>query len=533
MDKQIRQFVKKIRFRLTKQEIINWLQITLLIGAAAELLISAVSLLIPFYYAPHIEILVLVLSIMSGIILGICHTPDMMKSALMADGKGNKERISTALSLAGSSNPYAELQKRDALASVAGFQARKEFPLHLSVKRLIPFLLLVILFAGSCFMDSPVRRRAQEAHEVQEKAKEVIAAVEKVEKELKENTGLSETELSELTEQLELSKKELSQAETQAELLKAQERLTQKLETAGNQTENQTLADAMQKAAQSSQAQQMKSREEMMKEAQKALEQAEDGSKEEKENAYEKLSDLASALGDEQLQNAADNYQDSNYSGADYAAAKSALNQAISQANENSALANNSSSNQANGTDNSDPSATTSNNNSSSDSKDGKENSSNNESQGQEGSSQQGQGQGNTSNTGESNGQGNSSGEGSGGQGSGGQDSGGQNGGTGIASGGGWNYGSKNGQEGAAKVNESITVPEGELGDDDNLTGQANENDSSIYVKSDQSQTWAGNKVSYGSVSGEYKEKAYQKLDGASYPDKLKDQIRNYFDGLN
>ena len=51
--------------------------------------------------------------------------------------------------------------------------------------------------------------------------------------------------------------------------------------------------------------------------------------------------------------------------------------------------------------------------------------------------------------------------------------------------------------------------------------------------RADQSNAVAGNKVDYGKVSAEYKQKAYKQVDGASYPAKLKKQIRNYFDGLN
>jgi hypothetical protein len=80
---------------------------------------------------------------------------------------------------------------------------------------------------------------------------------------------------------------------------------------------------------------------------------------------------------------------------------------------------------------------------------------------------------------------------------------------------------------------ENITIPDGELGNDDDLTGTSNDNDNMTVEKSDESQTWSGSKISYGQVSGEYKEKAYERLTGSSYPDSMKDRIKTYFEELN
>jgi hypothetical protein len=96
------------------------------------------------------------------------------------------------------------------------------------------------------------------------------------------------------------------------------------------------------------------------------------------------------------------------------------------------------------------------------------------------------------------------------------------------------NKGSKEGQEvtNASKM-EQVTIPEGELGDDENLTGSASGNDSSTYEKSSQSKTWAGNKVNYSDVSASYRDQAYNQVDSSDYPEDMKDKIKSYFDGFN
>ncbi len=347
MEKRICQFVKKVRHRLMIQEMLRSLQVTLLVGMGIALLISVASLLVPIYYAPHAQLAVMAAALLAGMIWGILRTPDMEHAALAADAKGNQERLVTALSYmtAGQDNPYQELLMKDASESVRGFQSRKQVPIRLSVRLLVFFLAVTALFTVSCLTDSVVRHKTQAAHAARVQAGDTIDEIEKVEKALEESDALSASELEEYLEQLELSKTELAEADTAEELLKAQERLTQKLENVSSQISEETLAKTVSEAASQTQTLAGKTRESLIEEAQEALAAAEDGSTEEKEYAVEKLSELASALGDDALQEAADQYQSSNYSGQNYAAAKSALNQAINDLGNRTMLADNSTGN--------------------------------------------------------------------------------------------------------------------------------------------------------------------------------------------
>lgn len=98
--------------------------------------------------------------------------------------------------------------------------------------------------------------------------------------------------------------------------------------------------------------------------------------------------------------------------------------------------------------------------------------------------------------------------------------------------GGGWSTGSEEGISGRSDRMEDITVPTGETGDDENLTGKSNGNDSSYYGRSDSGRAWSGDKVTYTDVSASYKERAYNQVDGGSYPNEMKDKIKKYFDGF-
>ena len=219
----------------------------------------------------------------------------------------------------------------------------------------------------------------------------------------------------------------------------------------------------------------------MEEDAQKALAQAKDGNKKEKEEAYEAVKKYAQANSNSNLEKKIQDYKDSGYSDADYVRAGAALDEAVGNGLQYASDYSPSDSTEDNR-------RTTGNNRSGS------------------GATQETNGNNGNSGSGRTSGQ---------------------------QSGAGWNQGSDTSKERAAKTEENVTIPDGELGQDENLTGKANGNENTQKVTSTESNAWSGNKVNYGQVSGAYKKKACKQIDGASYPTELKKQIRNYFDGLN
>lgn len=507
MDYKIKQFVYKIRARLREQEIISSLLFTAEIGLLLAVVISVISLVVPFYHTVLAALGVMAVSIFTGFVVGIRKTPSPMEAALRADAKGHKEKIATAFFLKGKEDAFSTLQKQDALNVAENFLIRKEFPISLPLKRTLMVFGLAVIFMISSVMDTPAREHAGVKHEVAEEAKEDIARLEKVEKKLAESKEISKEEVEEIKEQIERSKKELLEADSREDLKKAEERITKKIEMAEEKTQNKALGDIMSEAAKEEKKAAEQKRKEREKAAKEALAKAETGSKKDKQEAYEQLKKLAAAMDATELAKAAEEYKDSGFSDSDYAQAQRALEETLDSASQGQTdLANNSSNNEESNSNNGNQS-----NNQNSSEKSGGEN----QNSSQNGNSGKGDGEQGSSGQGGKNGSGNGTGTGSG------------------DSGKGWNRGSKEGSKGAKKTNETITIPEGEIGKDENLTGKANGNNSGTKEKSSQSKTWSGNKVSYGEVSGTYKEKAYKKVNGSNYPGKLKDKIKNYFDGLH
>ena len=513
-DRTIRKFVYKVRRKLRRQKVFGALCSSLFAGLLVAVVISGLSLCIPLYYADIIEFVSIGISVCVGVICGIYRTPSLQQAALAADALGYQEKISTALYLQGKDDMFSRLQRKDALDAVRQIEIRKAFPLKVSKRKIGGLVLIAVVFAVSCLVDSPVRETAKQQHELRREVKEEIAKVNKVQKKIKD---VSSKEAKQLDKQLEQIKEELTKVDSQESLQKTKERSVKKLQQTAQGLKDSTLRNRLQAMTEQAQKEQEEQKRNMAEDAAKAFEQAKDGSKKEKDAAYEKVKKYAQANGNHNLEKKIQDYKDSGYSDADYVRAGAALDEAVENTNNESEYASNNGS-----------SDSQKNNGQAAQSKE------KSTSQGTpSGNQQTGQQTGTQGQTKQNNVAGTTGAQNANGNNGSGNNSGSTGGSGQSGTGAGWNRGNNAGQERDAKTAENITIPDGESGQDENLTGKANSKGSSQKTASDQANTWSGNKVDYGQVSGSYKKKAYKQIDGASYPAELKKQIRNYFDGLN
>lgn len=513
-DITIRKFVYKVRRKLRRQKVFGALCSSLFAGLLVAVVISGLSLCIPLYYADMIELVSIGISVCVGVICGIYRTPSLQQAALAADALGYQEKISTALYLQGKDDMFSRLQRKDALDAVRQIEIRKAFPLQVSKRKIGGLVSIAVVFAVSCMVDSPVRETAKQQHELRREVKEEIAKVNKVQKKIKD---VSSKEAKQLDKQLEQIKEELTQVDSQESLQKTKERSVKKLQQTAQGLKDSTLRNRLQAMTEQAQKEQEEQKRNMAEDAAKAFEQAKDGSKKEKDAAYEKVKKYAQANGNHNLEKKIQDYKDSGYSDADYVRAGAALDEAVENTNNESGYASNNGS-----------SDSQKNNGQAAQSKE------KSTSQGTpSGNQQTGQQTGTQGQTKQNNEAGASGAQNANGNNGSGNNSGSTGGSGQSGTGAGWNRGNNAGQERDAKTAENVTIPDGESGQDENLTGKANSKGSSQKTTSDQANTWSGNKVDYGQVSGSYKKKAYKQIDGASYPAELKKQIRNYFDGLN
>lgn len=491
-DQIIWKFVHKVRRRIGGQVVRRTLCDVACIGLVLACGISFFSLFVPFYYAVYVESIVLGSAVFVGIGLGIHRVPTLEQAALWADDKGYQEKITTAFGLRGKEDPFSMLQKQDAVAVIANLSVAKLFPFKISVQRVIVLLLLAVLLAGGNLLDSPSRQYAREHHAVQVEVKKETAKVEKVERQLTNKESVSETEIAKVQNQLEQTKKELTKVESAKELQQVKERYLKKMQQTAEQTTDTKLRKALQKQAKQIEREQEEQKKKLARDAKQAMTQAKDGKGKEQKLAYDKVKEYAQTNGLEELETQIEEYKQSDYSETDYVKANATLTRSLQNTDRASRLTQKNAKSPDNRESNS---GTRMQKDSNSESQTGNGNSANGNSQGR-----------------------NNNGTGSNG---------------GNQSGSGWNRGSDMGQEGSRKTTDTVTIPEGTLGEDDNLTGKVDDSGQMQKSKADQANAVAGNKVDYSKVSAEYKQKAYKQVDGASYPAKLKKQIRNYFDGLN
>ena len=487
-DRTIRKFVYKVRRKLRRQKVFGALCSSLFAGLLVAVVISGLSLCIPLYYAGMIELVSIGISVCVGVICGIYRTPSLQQAALAADALGYQEKISTALYLQGKDDMFSRLQRKDALDAVRQIEIRKAFPLKVSKRKIGDLVLIAVVFAVSCMVDSPVRETAKQQHELRREVKEEIAKVNKVQKKIKD---VSSKEAKQLDKQLEQIKEELTKVDSQESLQKTKERSVKKLQQTAQGLKDSTLRNRLQAMTEQAQKEQEEQKRNMAEDAAKAFEQAKDGSKKDKDAAYEKVKKYAQANGNHNLEKKIQDYKDSGYSDADYVRAGADLDEAVENTNNESEYASNNGS-----------SDSQKNNGQAAQSKE------KSTSQGTpSGNQQTGQQTGTQGQTKQNNVAGTTGAQNANGNNGSGNNSGSTGGSGQSGTGAGWNRGNNAGQERDAKTAENVTIPDGESGQDENLTGKANSKGSSQKTTSDQANTWSGNKVDYGQVSGSYKKK--------------------------
>ena len=288
-DTKILAFIKKAKKRIRRQKFWRVFCIALIAGMIIWGLINTVALFIPIYKAILIGMGAMIVCVIAGIIAGPFFAPSIEQTAKMIDGKGFKERVSTAYELKGKDDFYSNLHKRDTCSQIQNVSMKKLFPGKLSKKVMIIMFASFLFVVATAMAPAKTREEAQEIHEVNEEKKDVTAQLEEVKKEVEEKYDLSDEERAHLEEMLDEAKSELKKAESQEEISKIKDRFESKVET-------QIVAPEIKNEA---------------KAIENALNQLEGNKKDlaEQQEIAQQLEDLAKEAEDEELQNIAEQIQ--------------------------------------------------------------------------------------------------------------------------------------------------------------------------------------------------------------------------------
>lgn len=513
LNKEILNFIKKAARKIRLNFVINEGLVGLKYLLALIYFLIIISL---FFVIKNRESLILLIGLFGlvGIIVyGIIKGPDKKKIALILDSKGLDERLSTALEFLNEEDNISITQREDTVNHIRKFDFKK-LKISINKKELLKsfaILLICILTmtirTGSTikanelrnfdiYKEDLIKDFEEEILKVEENekiSKEEKDAIKKLLEEVKEDIleALNKEELDKALERNELKFKEkkenIKDEKEKSEIESLTDRLFNKFNKEKKEMAESDINNLMNELVKNEEGKDIA--ESILSEDDKKLEEALAELKEDLKNmSQEELSKLSKALGKAgEKTNSAE--------------LKEALGQASKDVLKGSLNAG--------------------------ELKDAIKKTQKNSSEGKDGNDGSGEGEG----------QGNGEGQGSGqGQGQGqGQGSGQGQGNNGNGSGVGPNQGSNIGSEGEGEDPSGleIFIPGRNVGNDENLQGNINEEGNSETIENENGINLDGEKMEYEKVVGDYTNSALDSINNSNMPEGLKNIIKDYFDGLN
>ena len=224
----IRKFVKDVRKRLGSINIFNTCLFTFAIGAGIGAFILMLSMLIPMYYAPHVSIALVIISLAAGLIWGLIKYPDMKTVAIIADSKGLDEKVITGYELIKKDGAFEEIQRKEAAEAIKDYDIRENIPFNINSVSLIISIFTLALFVTFLFAPSKAKDAAKANHQLALVKKQVEKEIDKTIKKIDEVSN--DLEAKEMKEALEQAKKEIKESNTAKDVSKALERMEQKMD---------------------------------------------------------------------------------------------------------------------------------------------------------------------------------------------------------------------------------------------------------------------------------------------------------------
>lgn len=492
--------IKGCRRRMNVAQTWEKLAAAVAVGAGFGLAFEAAAFVLPFYYADLYAFLAVAAGALTGLVIAYLRRVPEAAAALRIDGFGFEERVITAYeAMMGKQkqSPFLAVQQADAIRRLREGRDRIRIALCPSVKKTVLCVSLLLAVAVLSLVPSAMKERAEALHELKQEAMKKQKEIETVVKEMEElaEQELTEEQLAALQEMmgsLQSSYAEYEQVSSAEALSAAGQKLDYKYEDISSKLEQ--MAQSLQNGAAASTPQAMTQAMSMQDLAQKMQSLNGSGQNGGQNGSQGNNSQNGSQGGDGQNGSQGSNSQNGSQSGSQGSNSQNG--------NQNGSQGNNGQNGNQDG--------------------DG-------QGDGSQGNSNQNGGQGSNDQDGNQGGDGQSGGnQGDGSQGGSGQGGDGQNGQGGSQGGSGSGRGT-----GTANISRDyISIPNA-IGDDDVLTGQAGASDNSDVFRAQNGLSWEGERVSYDSVIGEYREQAYEGISNGKYPSGMEDVIKEYFGSFN
>ncbi len=540
LDKKLIELLKPLRIRFYFNKLMVYSLYSLLGFSTVLLMIMILSKIMPITFIWTKLTIALIVALVLGLVWSIYKFPSYYDTARLVDEFGLKERTITALELRGNDSRLAELQKKDAVNSLAKEEIKKKILIKPSMK--IVILTMVMIFTSIIvgFIKTPSNEEALIKEKNRQIIKNEIEKIQKVEKEIKEEKQLTLEEKKQIENMLKELKKKIDKPDNMKDVQKEALKAKKELKEIEEKLRQEKLEDIAKKLSDKKftkeLAENLKNRdaEKAAESIEKMAEQLKNMNKEELESLAKDMAALAEQLKNNpelsesfnQLSQAISQNVEGNMDDAKLANSLNSLSEALSGAMSDSQISGAISQlNEA-----LDNLSAIEQNFQGNNGSNGQSNS-----PGSQGANQGngGQGQGNGQGQGSGNGQGSGSGQGQGtGGGAGDGTSPGSENSSGSSSSG--QTGKKAGSEKEVKEYESIFTPKN-LGGEGNQTqvhGNMNNSGDKDVIQVKKFGDMKGESMPYNEVLNMYKQNAYKRLDNEEIPPNMKEIIRKYFSDL-
>ncbi len=229
-NRDILRYIRKARDRMHMEFMLKFTAKALTIALGLYLALVFLARFVPVYdaYAKGAVLTGALAGI--GFLVSLFMTPRDRAAAMLLDSKGLCERTLTAYELINDSSSIAKLQREDALEHLEKMNINKEIKMRIPKKLSLISILLALMILASGFIPNPMDERAAELHQLKREAVKQQKEIDKVLSRVENNNKLTMEQRKEAMEALSELKKELKNAKNAREAEKALQRTENKID---------------------------------------------------------------------------------------------------------------------------------------------------------------------------------------------------------------------------------------------------------------------------------------------------------------
>lgn len=231
LDRRITELLVPLKTRYFLKRVIQIMTFSLMVSGGISASIMIISRFTPITFIWNKVLVILSISLLTGIILSLFRKPSFKETATLVDSYELKERVATSLELRGEDTIVAKIQKEDTIRILERGQLKSKISLRPATKIFVFILVFLIATVSISFIPTKSFVLAKEKETNLQKIEEEKAKIQEVKIAIKKDEGLTLEEKKEVEESLERINKKLKDSKNskdiQKELIKAKKELNE------------------------------------------------------------------------------------------------------------------------------------------------------------------------------------------------------------------------------------------------------------------------------------------------------------------